>query len=43
MREIHIINNKLRGYFIREHEPEELFDDEENPIEKKNPFTINTI
>ena len=43
MREIHGINLKLRSYFIREHEPKEVFCDEEDTIEKKNPFTINTI
>ena len=43
MREIHGINLKLRGYFIREHEPKEVFCDEEDTIEEKNPFTVNTI
>ncbi len=42
MKQIHSINLKLRTYFIREHEPKEIFSDEE-PIEEKNPFTVNTI
>ena len=45
MRMIHIINNKLRTYFIRENEPKEVFVEEDENIDnkKKNPFTINTI
>lgn len=42
MRQIHGINLKLRTYFIKEHEPKEIFADEE-PVETKNPFTVNTI
>ena len=41
MRQIHGINMRLRSYFIREHEPEELFEEkEEYDFKKKNPFTI---
>lgn len=44
MRDIHGINLKLRSYFISEHEPKEVFCDEENyELEKKNPFTVNTL
>lgn len=47
MRKIHGINLRLRTYFIREHEPKEVFNDEEeneeNRVKAKNPFTINTI
>ena len=31
MRRIHIINLKLKTYFKKQHEPEELFDKEDNP------------
>ena len=45
MRQIHNINLKLRSYFIREHEPKEIFEDKkyENDIAQKNPFTFNDI
>lgn len=45
MRQIHCINLKLRTYFIREHEPKEVFPDEEenHEFEEKNPFTVNTL
>ena len=44
MRKIHNINLRLRTYFIREHEPKEIFnEEEENDIKKKNPFKINSI
>ena len=44
MRKIHNINLKLRTYFIREHEPKEIFNEEEdNDIEKKNPFKAVTF
>ena len=46
MKQIHGINLKLRTYFIREHEPKEVFPDEEDEaidIKTKNPFTVNTI
>lgn len=45
MRQIHSINLKLRTYFIRAHEPKEVFPDEEEnyDIAPKNPFTINTL
>ena len=37
LRRIHSINLKLRTYFVKEHEPKELFEDEDT-VEKKNPF-----
>jgi len=44
MRQIHGINLKLRTYFIKEHEPKEVFcDEEEYEIESKNPFKVNSI
>ena len=39
MRQIHGINQKLKTYFVRDHEPEELFEDKD-PFETKDlpPF-----
>lgn len=39
MRQIHGINQKLKTYFVREHEPEEIFEDID-PFEEKDlpPF-----
>lgn len=40
MRQIHCINLKLRTYFIRKHEPKEVFDDDYDNIKAQNPFTF---
>jgi len=39
VRRIHSINLKLKTYFVKEHEPKELFEDND-PIETKDPFKI---
>lgn len=46
VREIHIVNCKLRGYFVRDHQPiMHIVGNEkvEDGIATQNPFTINTI
>jgi len=41
MRQIHGINLRLRTYFVRDHEPKELFaENEEDEYKKENPFKI---
>ena len=37
LRSIHSINLKLRTYFVKKHEPKEIFEDKD-PFEKENPF-----
>lgn len=46
VREIHLVNSKLRGYYVREHQPKMLIaknEKVEDGIATQNPFTVNSI